>query len=137
VRPCAGITATAEVTGGSLDNMKLIGSGNADVAFTQVDTAVDAINGIDKFPKKLPIRALAVMVDEAAAPFAADVAILATADQAGILQRNAGLIVIAVERPCLHLAFGALAGMKPVMERMQAVIAPGADVAQCGLECIG
>ncbi|HET7156004.1 MAG TPA: TAXI family TRAP transporter solute-binding subunit [Hyphomicrobiaceae bacterium] len=56
-----GITATAEVTGGSLDNMKLIGSGNADVAFTQVDTAVDAINGIDKFPKKLPIRALAVM----------------------------------------------------------------------------
>ena len=56
-----GITATAEVTGGSLDNLKLIGSGNADVAFTQVDTAVDAINGVDKFPKKLPIRALAVM----------------------------------------------------------------------------
>lgn len=56
-----GVTATAEVTGGSLDNMKLVGSGNADVAFTQVDTAVDAINGKDKFPKKLPIRALAVM----------------------------------------------------------------------------
>ena len=56
-----GVTATAEVTGGSLDNMKLIGSGNADVAFTQVDTAVDAINGVDKFPKKLAIRALAVM----------------------------------------------------------------------------
>jgi uncharacterized protein len=56
-----GITATAEVTGGSLDNLKLIGSGNADIAFTQVDTAVDAINGVDKFPKKLPIRALAVM----------------------------------------------------------------------------
>lgn len=56
-----GLTATAEVTGGSLDNMKLIGSGNADVAFTQVDTAVDAVNGKDKFPKKLPIQALAVM----------------------------------------------------------------------------
>ena len=56
-----GITATAEVTGGSLDNLKLIGAGNADVAFTQVDTAVDAINGRDKFPKKLPIRALVVM----------------------------------------------------------------------------
>jgi uncharacterized protein len=56
-----GITATAEVTGGSLDNMKLIGSGNADIAFTQVDTAVDAVNGRDKFPKKLAIRALAVM----------------------------------------------------------------------------
>jgi TRAP transporter TAXI family solute receptor len=56
-----GITATAEVTGGSLDNLKLIGSGNADVAFTQVDTAVDAVNGRDKFAKKLPIRALTVM----------------------------------------------------------------------------
>src|SRR5215470_1134698 len=48
-----GVTATAEVTGGSLDNLKLIGSGNADIAFTQVDTAVDAVNGKDKFPKKL------------------------------------------------------------------------------------
>jgi TRAP transporter TAXI family solute receptor len=56
-----GVTATAEVTGGSLDNMKLVGSGNADVAFTQVDTAVDAVAGRDKFPKKLPIRALVVM----------------------------------------------------------------------------
>ena len=57
----SGITATAEVTGGSLDNMKLIGSGNADIAFTQVDTAVDALNGRDRFPKKLPVRALVVM----------------------------------------------------------------------------
>lgn len=56
-----GVTATAEVTGGSLDNMKLIGSGGADVAFTQVDTAVDAVSGRGKFPKKLPIRALVVM----------------------------------------------------------------------------
>ena len=56
-----GITATAEVTGGSIDNMKLVAAGNADVAFTQVDTAVDAINGNDKFPKKLPIKALVVM----------------------------------------------------------------------------
>jgi uncharacterized protein len=56
-----GITATAEVTGGSLDNMRLVGSGNADVAFTQVDTALDAVNGKDKFTKKLPVRALVVM----------------------------------------------------------------------------
>jgi uncharacterized protein len=56
-----GITATAEVTGGSLDNMRLVGSGDADVAFTQVDTALDAVNGKDKFSKKLPIRALVVM----------------------------------------------------------------------------
>jgi TRAP transporter TAXI family solute receptor len=57
----SGVTATAEVTSGSLDNMKLVGSGNADIAFTQVDTAVDAVAGRDKFPKKLPIRALVVM----------------------------------------------------------------------------
>lgn len=56
-----GLTATAEVTGGSLDNLKLIGAGNADVAFSQVDTAIDAINGRDKFPKKLPLKALAVL----------------------------------------------------------------------------
>ncbi len=56
-----GLTATAEVTGGSIDNMKLIGTGKADVAFTQVDAAVDALNGRDKFSSKLPIRGLVVM----------------------------------------------------------------------------
>jgi TRAP transporter TAXI family solute receptor len=54
-------TATAEVTGGSVDNLKLIGAGNADIAFSQVDAAWDAINGKGKFPTKLPIRALAVL----------------------------------------------------------------------------
>lgn len=57
-----GITATAEVTGGSVDNMRLVGSGRTDIAFSQVDAAWDAINGLDKFKdKKLPIRALAVL----------------------------------------------------------------------------
>jgi uncharacterized protein len=57
-----GLTATAEVTGGSVDNMKLIGAGKAEVAFTQVDTAVDAINGRDKFSAaKVPVRALGVL----------------------------------------------------------------------------
>jgi TRAP transporter TAXI family solute receptor len=56
-----GVTATAEVTGGSVDNLKLIASGRSDVAFSQVDAAWDAINGQDKFPTKLPIRALVVM----------------------------------------------------------------------------
>ncbi len=56
------LAATAEVTGGSVDNMKLIAAGKADVAFTQVDTAVDAINGRDKFSGgKVPVRALAVL----------------------------------------------------------------------------
>ena len=56
-----GVTATTEVTGGSVDNLKLVGSGQADLAFAQVDAAWDAINGQDKFPTKLPIRALVVM----------------------------------------------------------------------------
>jgi TRAP transporter TAXI family solute receptor len=57
-----GTTATAEVTGGSVDNMKLIGAQKADVAFTQVDTAVDALNGVDKFTSgKVPVRSLVVM----------------------------------------------------------------------------
>ena len=56
-----GMTATSQVTGGSVANLQLIGSGKADIAFTQVDAAWDAINGTDKFTKKLPIRALVVM----------------------------------------------------------------------------
>src|SRR5688500_1223343 len=56
-----GVTATAQVTGGSVANLQLIGSGKADIAFTQVDAAYDAISGKDKFPKKLDIKALVVM----------------------------------------------------------------------------
>jgi TRAP transporter TAXI family solute receptor len=57
-----GVTATAQVTGGSVANLQLIGSGKADIAFTQVDAAWDAINGKEKFASgKLPIRALVVM----------------------------------------------------------------------------
>jgi TRAP transporter TAXI family solute receptor len=56
-----GMTATAQVTGGSVANLQLIGSGKADLCFSQVDAAYDAVVGRDKFPSKLPIRALAVM----------------------------------------------------------------------------
>ena len=56
-----GVTATAQVTGGSVANLQLISTGKADLCFSQVDAAWDAINGKGKFPKKLPIRALAVM----------------------------------------------------------------------------
>lgn len=57
-----GFTATAEVTGGSVANLQLIGTGKADIAFTQVDAAWDAVNGLDKFKSgKLDIKSLAVM----------------------------------------------------------------------------
>ena len=56
-----GVTATAQVTGGSVANLQLIATDKADIAFSQVDAAWDAVNGLDKFPQKLPIRALVVM----------------------------------------------------------------------------
>jgi uncharacterized protein len=57
-----GIQATAEVTGGSVDNLKLVGSGQSEIAFTQADAAYDAVNGLDKFKSgKLAIRTLMVL----------------------------------------------------------------------------
>jgi uncharacterized protein len=57
-----GIQATAEVTGGSVDNLKLIGSGQSEIAFTQCDAAYDAINGLDKFKSgKITLRTLMVL----------------------------------------------------------------------------
>ncbi|MCK6453810.1 MAG: TAXI family TRAP transporter solute-binding subunit [Alphaproteobacteria bacterium] len=56
-----GITGTAQVTGGSVANLQLISTGKADLCFSQVDAAWDAVNGLGKFPKKLDIRALVVM----------------------------------------------------------------------------
>src|SRR5689334_18799109 len=44
-----GLQATAEVTGGSVDNLKLLGAGKTDVAFSMVDAAHDAAQGVDKF----------------------------------------------------------------------------------------
>ena len=44
-----GLTATAEVTGGSVANLQLIGTGKPYLAFTQADAAIDALKGQDKF----------------------------------------------------------------------------------------
>lgn len=57
-----GVTASAQVTGGSVANLELLGRQKADVAFAQVDAAWDAVNGLDKFKTgKLDIKALVVM----------------------------------------------------------------------------
>jgi TRAP transporter TAXI family solute receptor len=50
-----GWQATAEVTGGSVDNLKLIGAKRADIAFTMADAALDAEKGQDKF-KGAPVK---------------------------------------------------------------------------------
>src|SRR5512142_95740 len=38
--------ATAQVTGGSVDNLKLINSGQSELAFSMADAALDAFNGV-------------------------------------------------------------------------------------------
>jgi len=55
------VEATAEVTSASVDNIKLVGAGKADIAFTLADTAADGYNGVGKFKEKVPIRAIAVL----------------------------------------------------------------------------
>ena len=57
-----GMQATAEVTGGSVANMQLIGTGKPYIALTQADAAIDALKGQDKFTgKPIPVRTLAVL----------------------------------------------------------------------------
>jgi uncharacterized protein len=55
------LQATAEVTGGSVDNLKAVGAGSADVGFSMTDAGLDAFNGQGKFTAKLPVRTLAVV----------------------------------------------------------------------------
>ena len=57
-----GVQATAEVTGGSVDNLKLIASGQSELGFTMSDAALDALNGQDKFKSgKVPLKTLLVL----------------------------------------------------------------------------
>jgi TRAP transporter TAXI family solute receptor len=57
-----GMQATAEVTGGSVDNLKLIATGKPYVGFAMSDAAQDALRGQDKFKSgKVPLRTLAVL----------------------------------------------------------------------------
>jgi TRAP transporter TAXI family solute receptor len=57
-----GMQATAEVTGGSVDNINLIGTGKPYVGFSMADAAKDALEGKDKFVnKKVELRTLLVL----------------------------------------------------------------------------
>src|SRR5437762_2559868 len=56
-----GVAATARVTGGSVDNLKLIGSQQSEVALVMVDAALDALKGEDKF-KGNPVEVRTLMV---------------------------------------------------------------------------
>src|SRR5258706_15909788 len=57
-----GMQATAEVTGGSVANLQLIGTGKPYVAFTMADATLDAYKGQDKFTgKPVPVRTLMIL----------------------------------------------------------------------------
>lgn len=54
------MTVTAEVTGGSVDNIKLISTGQSKLGFSMTDAAWDAHQGQGKFKEKVTLRTLAV-----------------------------------------------------------------------------
>ena len=58
----SGMQATAEVTGGSVANLQLVGTGKPYLAMTMVDAGLDAYKGQEKFSgKAVPVRTLMVM----------------------------------------------------------------------------
>jgi TRAP transporter TAXI family solute receptor len=57
-----GMQATAEVTGGSVANLQLIGTGKPYLALTMADATLDAYKGQDKFTgKPVPVRTLMIL----------------------------------------------------------------------------
>ena len=57
-----GMQATAEVTGGSVDNLKLVGSGKPYIALAMADATLDAAQGKDKFASgKVPVQTLMIL----------------------------------------------------------------------------
>ena len=61
-RGIPGMSATAEVTAGSVANFQLLGAGRIGILFGQVDAAVDAVRGAGPFRGRVvPARAIAVL----------------------------------------------------------------------------
>src|SRR5688572_11257154 len=56
-----GASATAEVTGGSVDNIRLLATRKTDIGFSMVDSAYEGMTGTGKFKEKVPMRTLAVV----------------------------------------------------------------------------
>ncbi len=61
-RGIPGMSATVEVTGGSVANFQLLGAGRVGMVFGQVDAAVDGIRGAGPYRgRTVPARAIAVL----------------------------------------------------------------------------
>jgi uncharacterized protein len=57
-----GMQATAEVTGGAVDNLKLVGSGKPYIGMSMADAAQDAFRGEEKFKgNKVAVRTLMIL----------------------------------------------------------------------------
>src|SRR5438270_10868017 len=57
-----GMQATAEVTGGAVANLQLIGTAKPYIALTMSDATLDAYKGEDKFKgKPVPVRTLMIL----------------------------------------------------------------------------
>src|SRR5688572_16120842 len=50
-----GHPTTAETTSASVDNLFLVADGDAEIAFSLADTAIDAVEGKETFEHKLPL----------------------------------------------------------------------------------
>src|SRR4029077_340493 len=66
-----------------------------------------------------------------------DTAVAEPRDYHRVLDRDGALVIVAVQRPGLHLALVQFAAMQQPVKRMQAVIARFADMAQRGFELAG
>src|SRR5258708_3651657 len=95
--------------------------------FGQLQPALDAAFGAD----------IAVMVFDAVPPFQPRGAVAEARDHHRVLDRDGALVIIAVQRPGLHLALVQLAAVQEPVKRMQIVVAHRADVAEGGFQFFG
>jgi len=56
-----GVDVRVEVTGGAVENPRLVGGGKTDLGIANTSTGYFALKGMKPYPKALPIRALAYM----------------------------------------------------------------------------
>lgn len=60
IKKYLGNEVTVEVTGGSVENIKLLAGKKTDIGFSMADAALDAYKGEGKFKEKEPVRAIAL-----------------------------------------------------------------------------
>src|ERR1700733_11701646 len=96
-------------------------------AFGQFQPALDAALG----------AWITVMVFDSVPPFHANAAIAKARDHHRILDRDRALVIVAVQRPGLHLSLVELTAVQQPVKGMQAVIARLSDETECGFQFRG